>query len=110
MVQVQGGSTILLRRAPAECTYGYEPDATHMCLAGYCDVLSALPLKHPLPHLLLVANNPSINAAQWHWLSAIWTVVRFNDCKANWPPATDAVTEMLFLRDNGISGYQGERL
>ena len=84
-------------------------DLRSRCVDGYCDVVSALPPKHPLPHFLLVANNPLIAPAQWHWLSATWTVVRFNDCKVNWPPATDAaVTEVLFLRDNGVSGYHGK--
>ena len=83
-------------------------DMSSRCIEGYCDVVSALPPKHPLPHFLLVANNPLIAAAQWHWLSATWTVVRFNDCKVNWPPATDAVTEVLFLRDNGVFGYHGK--
>ena len=78
------------------------------CIAGYCDRQSALPPKQPLPHFLLVANNPAIAAAQWHWLSAAWTVVRFNDCKVDWPPATDAVMEVLFLRDAGGGDYQGK--
>ena len=85
----------------------------HRCtaLTGVCGqrFRSAFSPKQPLPHFLLVANNPAIAAAQWHWLSAAWTVVRFNDCKVDWPPATDAVTEVLFLRSlDGDYLYHGK--
>ena len=100
------------REGPNFCCAQLPPsapmDLSPRCVHGYCDVVSALIPKHPLPHFLLVANNPLIAPAQWHWLSATWTVVRFNDCKVNWPPATDAVTEVLFLRDNGVLGYHGK--
>lgn len=59
---------------------------------GLQAVLDVAPLR-----FLLVANNPSIVSARWQ--AAPWIVVRFNDCKVDWPPHITVESEVVAVNE-----------
>ena len=50
------------------------------------------------PRFVMVANNPLIASARWR--SAPWTIVRFNDCKVDWPPRITVEAEVLLINEH----------